>query len=156
MRKEIVAKEKGYTIDEKGVVFNKNGKVVKGYLNKDGYRVFSIRDYEGKTKTVSFHRLQAFTKYGNKLFKEGIETRHLNSIKLDNTYQNIAIGTHSQNMFDQPKEQRLRKALIATSYVRKYDKEKVRSFYNNCKSYKKTMLEFNISSKGTLHHILNK
>ena len=54
-----------------------------------------------------------------------------------------------------PKEDRLKYALNATKHVRKYDKQEVRDYYNSCKSYAKTMEKFNISSKGTLHFILN-
>lgn len=155
MRKEVIATERGYTIDKEGNVFNKLNKIVKGYLNNEGYRVFSMR-HEGKTPKVSFHRMQAYAKHGKDLYNKGMVTRHLNSIKTDNNFDNICIGTHSQNMMDIPKEERIKKAFIATSHVRKYDKEEVRGFYDKCRSYKKTMAKFNISSKGTLHFILNK
>ena len=84
------------------------------------------------------------------------EVRHVNADRGDFSWDNILIGTHSQNMMDIPEHIRLAKALHATSHVRKYDKGEVRKFYNGCKSYKKTMEQFDISSKGTLHFILNK
>ena len=73
---------------------------------------------------------------------------------MDNSYENILIGTHSQNMMDISKELRLKKALKATSFVRKYNKEEVIKFHNKSKSYKETMEKFNILSKGTLNYIL--
>jgi hypothetical protein len=36
----------------------------------------------------------------------------------------------------------------------KYDHTAILAFYNACKSYKKTADHFRISSKGTLHYIL--
>ena len=59
-------------------------------------------------------------------------------------------------MMDISAEVRLAKALHATSFSRKHDKEPIRAYYAEHKSYRKTMEEFNISSKGTLHFILNK
>ena len=153
MKIEQIAKERGYRVTDKGILYNPKIKMI-GFF-KDGYHGTSIR-IEGKSKRLQTHRLQAYQKYGNKLYNQGIVTRHKNSNSKDNSKRNILIGTHSQNMMDQPKEQRLKKALKATSFVRKYDKETVKTFYNKVKSYKKTMQEFNISSKGTLHFILNK
>ena len=56
---------------------------------------------------------------------------------------------------DKPKEDRLMYSLNATDKWRKYNASEVKEFYNICKSYKKTMEKFNMSSKGTLHFILN-
>lgn len=153
MTREEISISKGYKINKEGIVFNKTNNKVKGWLNSDGYKMFSIREGQ-KILKVSFHRLQAYTKHGKDLFKKGIVTRHLNGIKTDNTYDNITIGTQSQNMMDIPKDIRLKNALHATSYVRKYDKKEVFDFYNECRSYKKTMAKFDISSKGTLNYII--
>jgi hypothetical protein len=87
--------------------------------------------------------------------------RHLNGNSLDNSYKNIGIGTLSDNRNDIPKEIRLRNSLNASKksifYTRKFSDleiSNIRLFYNSCKSYKKTMKEYQISSKGSLHHIL--
>jgi hypothetical protein len=153
MRIEELLYIKGYRINKEGIVVNPKGITVTGYIYK-GYRYSGIR-VEGKRKNYKFHRLQAFQKYGKKLFEEGIVTRHKDGNPLNNSWDNILIGTNSDNMMDIPKEVRMRKALHATSFVRKYDKQKVVEFYNKTKSYKKTLEHFNISSKGTLHYILN-
>ncbi|BAQ84125.1 hypothetical protein [uncultured Mediterranean phage uvMED] len=153
MTKEEITINKGYRIDKKGNVFNKKNIKLKGWLDKDGYKILSVR-YMGKVLKVPFHRLQAYKKHGKDLFNEGMETRHLNGIKKDNSYDNITIGTHSQNMMDIPCDIRLKNALYATSHVRKYDKKEVFEFHNQSKSYKKTMSKFNIGSKGTLNYIL--
>jgi hypothetical protein len=160
MRNEIEAYNKGYRVTENGEVISHKGKTIKLYLGSAGYYKFSFRSEEKiKDNRVSFcvHRLQAFQKYGQKLFRKGIEVRHKDGVKANNSWDNILIGTHSENMMDIPKHIRIEKALYATSFVRKYDKEDVIKFHKeNGNSYKKTMEEFGISSKGTLHFILNK
>lgn len=155
MRKEILAYKLGVRVLENGDVIV-NGKQYKGNKNQGYYR-FQIYNSENKRIFVFVHRLQAFQKYGLSMFKEGIVVRHLNSNPVDNSWDNIAIGTHSDNMMDIPQHIRLAKALHATSFIRKYDRDSVKRFYlDNGKSYKKTMAEFGISSKGTLNYILKK
>lgn len=154
MKKEEIFYKKGYRVTNEGNIMSPSGRVLAKSLNSCGYYKISCR-CKGKHIQCSAHRLQAFQKYNNKLFDSGIEVRHKNGISTDNSFENILIGTHSQNMMDIPESIRISKALYATSFIRKYDKEKVRKFhFNNGNSYKKTMNEFNISSKGTLHYIL--
>lgn len=119
-----------------------------------GYPAISVRVGD-KTYKVYWHRLQAFQKYGQEVFEKGIVVRHKNSIKTDCSVDNILIGTMADNNMDKPIEDRLKYAINATSYVRKYKASEVKDFYDKNKSYKKTMEEFGISSKGTLHFILN-
>lgn len=149
--------EKGYRIDKEGTICYKNN-TRKGciqYCNKTPYLKISIK-IKNKTCNVPVHRLQAYQKYGEKIFEEDIVVRHLNGNSLDNSYDNIVIGTQSDNMFDIPENLRIKHAHIATSYVKKYNHEEIYKFYNECKSYEKTMKKFNIPSKGSLHFILNK
>ena len=82
--------------------------------------------------------------------------RHLNGNEMDNSWDNIGIGTHSDNMMDMPKEVRVAKAKHASSFLKKYNHENVRDFHQSAKSYKKTMEYFGIKSKSTLYSILNK
>lgn len=119
-----------------------------------GYPIISVR-ISKKTMKVPWHRIQAMQKYGEKLFKKGIVVRHKNSIKTDCSVDNILIGTMADNNMDKPAEDRLKYALNATSYARKYPASEVKEFYKENKSYKKTMEKFGIGSKGTLHFILN-
>lgn len=149
--------EKGYRINKEGKIYYKNN-LRKGYIQYHGkipYLKLSIR-LKDKICNIPVHRLQAYQKYGDRLFENGMEVRHLNGNSLDNSYDNIAIGTHSENMFDKSKEERLKQANIATSYMKKHNHEKIYDYYIKCKSYKETMKKFNISSKGTLHFILEK
>lgn len=154
--KIIVAYNKGYRCTRNGKPIGPNGNTIKG-CHKNKYHFIKIRIPETKNcKNIAVHRLQAFQKYGYKMFESGIEVRHLNGNPSDNSWDNIAIGDHRTNMMDIPEHIRIAKALHATSFVKKYDEKEVKEFHSKEKSYKKTMEKFNITSKGTLHHILNR
>lgn len=151
--KEKIAVERGYFVSEEGFAYNKKGEKV-GFTHQNGYCFIKIR-INKVLKQVAIHRIQAFQKYGNLLYQDGIEVRHLDGNSENNSHENIVIGTHQENIMDIPEQVRIKRALHASSFLRKYDKEKVTEFFEECKSYKKTMEKFSISSKGTLHFILN-
>ena len=154
MKKEMYFYNKKYRVTNDGILLSPNG-VLKTRLNK-GYCVARIR-IEGELWDLFAHRLQAYQKYGDDVYNQGIVVRHLNGVSTDNSWDNIAIGTASENMMDIPQHIRISRALHATSFVKKHDHEDIKKYYlENGKSYKKTMNNFNISSKGTLHFILNK
>ena len=152
MNKIIEAFDRGYVVSLEGKAYNKNGKEV-GFLKSNGRAYFKIR-IKGLSTDISVHRLQAFQKYGHQLFNNGIEVRHLDAIPSNNSWDNIAIGTHSQNMMDIPEQIRISKAIHASTFNKKYNEKEVLDFHNKEKSYKKTMEKFSISSKGTLNYIL--
>lgn len=152
---EKIAHEKGYRVNDEGIVTGLKGSAV-GFTHSGGYRKFKIRDDKGNNLDVSIHRLQAYQKFGDSIYEEGMVVRHLDGDPKNNTKDNIAIGTMRDNIMDRPARERLEHALHATSFVRKYDKEEVRAYHKEHQSYQKTMDHFKISSKGTLHHILNK
>lgn len=149
---ERIAYLKGYRVTEEGVVNGPNKKDI-GYFSKSGYRIINVKVH-GKNKNFRAHRLQAYQKYGDKIYEPGTVVRHLDGNPANNHVSNIGIGTHSQNMMDVPKAVRLAKAKHATSFVKKYDHDKVIKFYYKTRSYKQTMEKFNISSKGTLNFII--
>ena len=152
-RLEILAKQKGYVVLEDGTVNGPNKNDI-GTIN-NGYVFINLR-VAGKCRNVRAHRLQAYQKYGEAIYSKGIVVRHLDGNPLNNSHTNIAIGNNSDNMMDKPKEQRMKDALHATSFVRKHSHEEIISYHEKHNSYKKTMEKFNISSKGTLHFILKK
>ena len=120
-------------------------------LSKE-YYTFTIR-IGLKTRRVRVHRMQAYQKFKDKIYEDNIVVRHLNGNSLDNTFNNIGIGSQSENMFDRPREERAKHGRLAASFNIKYPKElidEMKAFYNNCKSYKQTMEKYNLSSKGTL------
>jgi hypothetical protein len=127
------------------------------YTNKNGYLFFSVRFNNIKhPKNIPVHRLQAYQKFGDTIFDKNVVVRHLDGNPQNNSYENIGIGTQSENMYDIPKEKRIAHAKHASSFNILYDAEKVKEFYYNCKSYKLTMEQFNIPSKSTLHNIIHK
>lgn len=148
-----LSKEKGYYVDKKGDVFNKDGKSISLSSNNKGtgYKSFNIR-VNGSNPTRSFvHRLQAFQKFGDVIFKEDMVIRHLNGDSLDNSFENIGIGTLSDNMLDIPKEKR-----VLNASNPKHDHEKIIQDFKNGYTYKEIMEKYDITSKGTVSFIINK
>lgn len=153
---EKKAFDKGYRIDDDGKVIGLKGQEIGSY-SQAGYKKFKIKSASSEKKLhVNAHRLQAYQKYGEKIYESGIVVRHLDNDKTNNTKDNIAIGTYSENYMDQPEHVRVARAKHAASFVKKHNDTEVIDFYNDCNSYQKTMDEFGISSKGTLHYILKK
>jgi hypothetical protein len=154
MKKEKYFYDKNYRVTNDGTLLSPKGvlttRLYKGYFGK------RIR-VDGKLLDLRVHRLQAYQKYGDDMYNDGIVVRHLNGVSTDNSWDNIAIGTHSENQMDIPKHIRISRALHATSFMKKHEHDAIRKYYyENGKSYKKTKEKFNISSSGTLHFILNK
>lgn len=112
---------------------------------------------DGKVFSFQVHRLQAFQKFGEKIFEKGIVVRHLNGNPLDNSWKNIEIGTQSENQLDRSLKCRTSGAIKAASHVRRFtdeEVEEIRAFHKESKSYKETMAKFGMKHKGTLYHVL--
>lgn len=107
------ATQRGFTVDKVGQVYNPKGKPLKGYVRKkktkqkgkgSGVRLehtFGVC-LEGNgyvTYPVKTHRFVAYMKYGEEAFKVEC-VRHLNDNSLDNSWDNIAIGTLYDNHLD--------------------------------------------------------
>lgn len=145
----------GYRVDDKGCLISPKGVTRKVRKDSRGYLETNVR-IEGKLYHLYVHQLVTYQKFGNKIYSAEC-VRHLDGNPLNNTSINIEIGTQSENMMDIPSEKRKRNAEIATSYVRKWDKKKIREYHKrNGNSYKETKEHFGISSNGTLWFILNK
>lgn len=150
--KILFAHKIGYRISEQGEIINPKGKKIKGSRNKENRIYLNIR-YENSFLRIPAHRLQAYQKFGDKIFDDKLVVRHLNGKPYDNSFLNIEIGTPSQNMMDRPADIRMAHSKHASSFSKKHNHEEILDFYNKCKSYKKTMEKFNITSKGTLNYI---
>lgn len=152
----IIAFNKGYNVDNDGNVFFK-GKQRSLIYDSKGYYTFTIRCNLGNEdifRRIWVHRLQAYQKYKEDIFVEGTEVRHKNGIKTDNSFDNILIGTHVDNMNDMDPEVRRKQALYASSFNHKHNHQEVIEYYSLTRSYKKTKEKFNISSSGTLNYII--
>ena len=158
MKKEELAYKMGYRITENGEVIGAAGFILKKMKSSRGYYRFNIKiPKTQKSVPVLYHRLQAFQKFGEIIYDSGIIVRHLNNIKEDNSFNNIAVGTIRDNFYDIPEQVRINRNIVSGFFHKKHDHKKIKEFYiksNN--SYALTMKEFNITSKGTLHYIVNK
>lgn len=148
---EQYAKDHNYVIDENGTLYH-NGNIIKGTLI-NGYKITHIR-INNVLHTLKFHRFQAFCIYGYKIYNSDLVVRHLNNIKTDNSVSNIKLGTYKQNSYDNPKEDRMERALYATSFVKKYDHDYIKELHKT-HSYSEIMKITGIKSKGTLSYIIN-
>jgi hypothetical protein len=66
-------------------------------IDSDGYKMVVL---DGNN--VPVHKIIAYIKFGDDAIKRGIVTRHLNDCKLDNSWDNIGIGTPKDNWHDMP------------------------------------------------------
>lgn len=155
MKIEEIFIKRGYTIDKNGDVYNPNGIKLKQY-NTKWYKKVGMR-VDGKKIGIKVHRLQAYMKFGNKIYEEGIVVRHLNNNRFDNSWDNIEIGTCHDNMMDNPKEMRMKYAINASKTANKYGKEFVEKIRNERKTgmkYSEIMEKYNLS-KSTVSYIIN-
>lgn len=152
---EEILLERGFTINKDGIVHNNEGNEIKGKL-KGEYKAIAIR-IDGKRVDVKFHRFQAYMKYGKKLYEKGIMVCHLNNNKLDNSWDNIAIGTAYDNMMDNPLEHRMKYAINASKKANKYKKDfvdEIRRKHVNGMTYEEIMKEYGIP-KSSISYIIN-
>lgn len=153
-KEELVLKVLRYTIDNQGLLKNPQGKEV-GSLNRQGYKKIQVTIC-GKARDVFLHRLQAFSKYGSKLYDKGIQVRHLNDIKTDNTWDNIALGTAKDNLYDRGRNKIMYCQKKATDASRKYSDDLIleaKEYLDLGNTLKDTSMKHNIPST-TLHYRL--
>lgn len=153
----IEANKRGYNVTSYGQVIGLNGNELKLHINPKGYYSFNIRfGDKNKPTRVFVHKLQAYQKFGNELFNN-IEVRHLNGDPLDNSIDNISIGTHSENMLDINEDSRRYKSLIGwkNSKIRTEEERiKIYQALNDGLSYSEIKEIFGIP-KGTLSYLKN-
>lgn len=154
-RSEEVMFSKGYTVDEYGRLFNKLGVEVIGSVDNNGYRATGMRTPDNRVVRVYFHRMVAYAKFKDKIYQNGTVVRHLDGNPLNNSWDNIDIGSYSDNMMDIPKSIRVANARLANM---KYDEDMVdmiKSLRSKGLKYTDIMKETGISSKGTISYIIN-
>jgi len=159
----IEAYNRGYRVID-GELYGPTGKKRKPNIKitSDGYKFerFNICIRQNKNDynrpSIPVHKLAAFQKFGEKSFEVDIQVRHLDGNSLNNKDYNLELGTPLDNSLDKKPEVRLQSSITASTYIRKFtdeEMEEIRKFHRG--SYKETMETFSISSKGTLHRILN-
>jgi len=150
----IAMSEKGYSVSRDGkTVTSFTGKVLKLNVRSSGtgYYIFGIGNYDNQRANILVHRLQAYQKFGKKMFKKGIQVRHLDGNSMNNSWENIAIGTQSENFMDRPRDERIRNASNPI-----YNHSDIIEDWTNGMPYSKIMKKYDISSKGTVSFIINK
>ncbi len=158
----VKAYNMGYRVVDGEVISPFNGQKRKlsirgGSDNYLRYR-FTIGSSRKDHHTVNVHQLVAYQKYGDLLLDSNIVVRHLDGNSLNNFEDNIAIGSRTDNEMDKPKDVRVRVARNAAAKNRKHSNatvEAIRMKHKEGASYSQLMEEFNISSKGSLSHIIH-
>lgn len=152
----IEAYNRGYRVTKDGSILNSKKEIIKLVL-KQKYYVFGIR-INNKINNIFIHRLQAYQKFGNKIFEDKIIVRHLNGNPLDNSCDNIDIGYVKDNLFDIPIEQRIKNTQNSTKVKQKYSNELIIYIRHKYITKQLTQIQlskkFNIPKSG-IHHILN-
>jgi len=155
----IKAYEKGFKVDQEGVVTSSTGTVRKLRIDTRGYKVFNF-GFESNKVVISVHRLQAYQKYKEALFVPGILVRHLDSNPLNNRSDNITIGSPSDNMMDKTQEERVKQAIISSTPNRVLideDIKELRRLRNEEGwSYLMLMDKYSVTSKGSMWEFLNR
>lgn len=94
MWKNIVNFE-NYLISDKGEIKSiKTGKIMKPWLNKEGYLTITLKNIYGKRKTFKVHRLVARTFIPNPDNK--ITVHHIDKNKQNNKINNLEWRTHKE------------------------------------------------------------
>lgn len=154
-RHEELADSLGFTVTPDGsIVRNPDGEVMKQHFGGRGYKVFAFGPKKKRHKCL-VHRFNAWFKFGDKIYEPNIVCRHLDGNPHNNHIDNIALGTQSDNMMDRPADVRHAHASAASRHAMKHDHVAIIEFYR-LNGFNKTMVEFGISSKGTLSFIINK
>ena len=94
--KVLETEYKGFKVDENGNVYGKRGKILKGCIDRCGYKEVCL-SLGGKQKSVLVHRLilKTFKPCNN---MENLDVNHINGDKTDNRLINLEWCTRSENI----------------------------------------------------------
>jgi hypothetical protein len=126
--------ERGFRINREGDVVHPDNKQIKIRITKGlttNYKTFTGNYIAGNSKVrstqVRIHRFLAYQKFGDIVFKSGVLVRHKNNDPMDNSWDNILIGTCIENMNDVLPDNRRAKTKKAQLARRKFSDEEVTS-----------------------------
>ena len=137
----------GYRVSNEGEVF-KNGKPIKQRIRckcidkkyETRYKVFAFQN-----RPTATHQLVAYQKFREEwLFGENI-VRHLNNDSLDNSLDNIQLGSPWDNYHDRPLEARLFSLKKAHESIRKFSDDQIKEIRNSNKSPVELAKEYSCS-----------
>lgn len=137
----LTAYAKGYKVDKFGNVISPfNRKNLK--LKKSYYLNFTVL-FKNTYKNVNVHRLQAYQKYGYKIFEPGICVMHKDGNPLNNSWDNIIIGTHKENMKDREKHGTLAKGI--KNGKNKLTEKEIKEIYKSNLSHRELARKYKIT-----------
>lgn len=157
----VQAFSEGYRINNDGEITNPKGKVLKGYIwEKQPNLFYDTFNFRG-TK-VQVHHLIAFQKYGIEWLFGELLVRHKNDNSLDNSIDNIVLGTKYDNSMDMTPEKRKKSTEKANIALRLFSDDQIRIIRSSDKTYKQLSEEFNcsavtirfIKTKRTYKHVV--
>lgn len=154
----IEAWNKGYRYNSIGEIISPSGKKLKQQFRCD-YPEFSIKSVLlGKSVHIKVHRFIAYDKFGDIIFNDNIQVRHLDNDPSNSSPDNLDIGTPSQNMMDRNSRDRKQHAQLAASYVRKLTNEEaaniIRLHFSCGWTFKRIAEKYNLA-KSTISYIVN-
>ena len=166
----IWTSERGYTATKDGRVISPGGKEKSLWRNTSGYDTFSVtivkdldrfrknKDAKSNVWAVGVHKLVAYQKFGDAMFLDGIQVRHLDGDKTNNAIDNISIGTQSENRLDMSPEVRMRTAIDAgraNSTLTDDDVVSIREQFDEGATLQAVMNKYGIA-KSTASYIKNR
>lgn len=140
-----------------GGVISPSGRSRKLDLDKHGYPRFSVK-FNSSPTGLPVHRLAAYQKFGEAMFEDGIQVRHLDGDPANNKLENIAVGTQSENMLDRPREVRIAHGRLsgrARSRLSDQDVIDIRQKFSKGAPLSQIMREYGIA-KSTASYIKNR
>tara|TARA_R110001632_G_scaffold137804_2_gene253417 strand:+ start:6935 stop:7756 length:822 start_codon:yes stop_codon:yes gene_type:complete len=156
LSKEETALRLGFSVNNDGQILY-NGFLKRPAISGLGYQIISFQRVLGRSTLLFVHRLQAYQKFGKKLFNFPL-VRHLNGDKLDNSFNNILLGDHAQNYKDIPKNEqitRYKKAAISRSGFSPQERKSFRdSFDGSLDTVSSYARKLNVP-QSTMYSIIN-
>lgn len=147
----------GYSVDRAGnLLFNGKKSIKSVGLDRYGYSRFYFAYKTKKQQLIYIHRLQAFQKFGDKLFESDC-VRHKNNIPSDNSWDNILIGSFKENQNDIPLEIKAQRYLKIAHKNIKYPvpvRNKIRKLYMKNKDIAEISKRVNVPLE-TVRYIAN-
>jgi HNH endonuclease len=153
----LLAIERGNKVAANGDFTGPNG-IDSSRIGLRGYLQIWVKSRDLGDGNVLVHRIQAYQLYGDLVFAPGIEVRHRDGNKLNNSKENILLGSSSDNKMDCPKNERLRHAKVAASFLRKltqYEAESLRYDRSSGATYADLIAKYGIS-KSTVSYVVNR
>jgi hypothetical protein len=152
-----LAFDKGYHVDDDGVLWSYTGNAMHPGPGSTGYPRFTLVTPEDGRRSVMVHRLVGLQKFGDLVFRADLVLRHLDGNPLNFKPANIGIGTERENSLDRTPEERLAHAKKAAAALRALSPAQARRLIELRRrgaTYRELRDRFHVSL-GTVSYLLN-